>query len=180
MGAAVPYAIAAKFAHPDQPVIALVGDGAMQMNDMAELITIAKYWGEWVNPKCVVCVFNNQDLNQVTWEQRVLNGDPKFEASQEIPDVPYHRFAELIGLKGILVDQPEELGPAWDEALAADRPTVLEVRTDPNVPPLPPHITFTQAKSFVSTLLKGDPEESNVIAETAKQALSSILPGHRS
>jgi len=179
MGAAVPYAIAAKFAHPDRPVIALVGDGAMQMNNMAELITIAKYWREWANPHCVVCVFNNQDLNQVTWEQRIQNGDPKFEASQNIPDVPYHQFAQLIGLKGIFVDNPDRLGSAWDEALAADRPTVLEVRTDPNVPPLPPHITLTQAKHFMSTLLKGDPDESGVIAETAKQLLSSILPGRR-
>src|SRR5487761_2678176 len=96
MGAAVPYAIAAKFAHPDRPVIALVGDGAMQMNNMAELITVAKYWREWSNPKWVVCVFNNQDLNQVTWEQRVQSGDPKFNPSQQIPDVPYHRYAELL------------------------------------------------------------------------------------
>ena len=110
MGAAVPYAIAAKFAHPDRPVVALVGDGAMQMNNMAELITVAKYWREWSNPHWVVCVFNNQDLNQVTWEQRVLEGDPKFEATQQIPDVPYHRFAELIGLRGIFVDTPQRLG----------------------------------------------------------------------
>jgi len=158
----------------------LVGDGAMQMNNMAELITIAKYWREWGNPHCVICVYNNQDLNQVTWEQRVQNGDPKFEASQDIPDVPYHRFAELIGLKGIYVDQVERLGPAWEEALAADRPTVLEVKTDPNVPPLPPHITMAQAKHFSSTLLKGDPDESNVIVETAKQVFSSILPKDKS
>ena len=109
MGAAVPYAIAAKFAHPDRPVVALVGDGAMQMNNMAELITVAKYWREWSNPHWVVCVFNNQDLNQVTWEQRVLEGDPKFDATQQIPDVPYHRFAELIGLRGIFVDTPQRL-----------------------------------------------------------------------
>ena len=106
MGAAVPYAIAAKYAHPDRPVIALVGDGAMQMNNMAELITVAKYWRSWPDKRWIVCVFNNEDLNQVTWEQRVMEGDPKFEASQEIPNVPYHRFAELIGLKGIYVDNP--------------------------------------------------------------------------
>ena len=147
MGAAVPYAIAAKFAHPDRTVVALVGDGAMQMNNMAELITVAKYWREWANPHWVVCVFNNQDLNQVTWEQRVLEGDPKFNATQQIPDVPYHRFAELIGLTRIFVDTPQRLGSAWDEALASDRPVVLEVRTDPNVPPLPPHITLAQAKA---------------------------------
>jgi pyruvate dehydrogenase (quinone) len=179
MGAAVPYAIAAKFAHPDRPVVALVGDGAMQMNNMAELITVAKYWKEWANPKWIVCVFNNEDLNQVTWEQRVMNGDPKFEASQHIPNVPYHKFGELIGFKGIYVDNPEHLGMAWDEALAADRPVVLEVKTDPNIPPLPPHITLDQAKAFASTLLKGDPEESDVIKGTVREVLASVLPGQR-
>ena len=179
MGAAVPYAIAAKFGHPDRPVVALVGDGAMQMNNMAELITIAKYWKQWPNPKLVVCVFNNQDLNQVTWEQRVMEGDPKFEATQDIPDVPYHRFAELIGLRGIFVDTAERVGPAWDEALAADRPTVLEIKTDPDVPPLPPHITLSQAKAFTSTLLSGDPDEAGIITSTARQVLSSVLPGSK-
>ncbi|MBV9862340.1 MAG: thiamine pyrophosphate-requiring protein [Alphaproteobacteria bacterium] len=178
MGAAVPYAIAAKFAHPDRPVIALVGDGAMQMNNMAELIKVAKYWKRWSSPRWVCAVWNNQDLNQVTWEQRVMEGDPKFEASQDLPDVPYHKFAELIGLKGIFVDDPERVGPAWDEALAADRPVVLEVKTDPNVPPLPPHITLKQAKNFASSLLKGDPDEGSVLIDTAKEVLSSILPGH--
>jgi pyruvate dehydrogenase (quinone) len=177
MGAAVPYAIAAKFAHPDRPVIAMVGDGAMQMNNMAELITVAKYWRKWSNHHWIVCVFNNEDLNQVTWEQRVMAGDPKFEASQRIPNVPYHRFAELIGLKGIFVDNPNRLGPAWDEALAADRPVVLEVKTDPEVPPLPPHITLQQAKKFTETLVKGDPQEGRVLAGTARQVLESILPG---
>ncbi|NOG71819.1 thiamine pyrophosphate-requiring protein [Roseicella sp. DB1501] len=179
MGAAVPYAIAAKLAHPDRPVIALVGDGAMQMNNMAELITVAKYWKDWASPTWVCCVFNNQDLNQVTWEQRVQEGDPKFEATQSIPDVPYHRFAELIGLRGILVEDPDRLGSAWEEALAADRPVVLEVRTDPNVPPLPPHITLAQMKAFTSTLLSPDPEEGSVIVNTAKQVLSSVLPGKK-
>lgn len=177
MGAAVPYAIAAKFAHPSRPVIALVGDGAMQMNNMAELITVAKYWKEWTDPRWVVCVFNNQDLNQVTWEQRVQEGDPKFEASQKIPDVPYHRFAELIGLRGIFVDHPDRLGGAWEEALRSDRPVVLEVKTDPEIPPLPPHITLEQAKKFTSMLLKGDPDEGSVLLGTAKQTLSSLLPG---
>jgi pyruvate dehydrogenase (quinone) len=176
MGAAVPYAIAAKFAHPDRPVIALVGDGAMQMNNMAELITVAKYWRRWADHRWIVCVFNNEDLNQVTWEQRVMEGDPKFEASQDIPNVPYHRFAELIGLKGIFVDRPDALGSAWDEALAADRPVVLEVKTDPEVPPLPPHITFKQAVHLAEALLKGDPREGSVIKQTARQVLSAILP----
>jgi pyruvate dehydrogenase (quinone) len=177
MGAAVPYAIAAKYAHPDRPVIALVGDGAMQMNNMAELITVAKYWREWRDHRWIVCVFNNEDLNQVTWEQRIINGDPKFEASQNIPNVAYHRFAELIGLRGIYVDDPKQLDAAWDQALASDTPVVLEVRTDPEVPPLPPHITLQQAKNFMVALAKGDPDEAGVIRGTARQALETILPG---
>ncbi|WP_075293152.1 thiamine pyrophosphate-requiring protein [Pararhizobium arenae] len=178
MGAAVPYAIAAKYAHPDRPVIGLVGDGAMQMNNMAELITVAKYWQTWADHRFVICVFNNEDLNQVTWEQRVMEGDPKFEASQSIPNVPYHQFAELIGLKGIYVDRPEDLGPAWDAALSADRPVLLEVKTDPDVPPLPPHLTFDQVKNLASTLVKGDPNQGGVIRGTVRQVLSSVLPGN--
>ncbi|MGF6768476.1 pyruvate dehydrogenase (quinone) [Paraburkholderia sp. GAS199] len=179
MGAAVPYAIAAKFAFPERPVIGLVGDGAMQMNNMAELITVSKYWKNWADPRWICMVLNNGDLNQVTWEQRAMEGDPKFEASQDIPSVPYHKFAELIGLKGIYVENDEEMGAAWDEALASDRPVVIEVKADPNIAPLPPHITLAQAKAFASTLLKGDPDEDNVIVETAKQMLGAVLPGHR-
>ena len=178
MGAAVPYAIAAKFAHPQRPVIALVGDGAMQMNNMAELITVAKYWKQWASSQWICMVLNNEDLNQVTWEQRVMEGDPKFEASQDIPSVAYHKFAELIGLKGIYVDDPDKVGAAWDEALAWDRPVVLEVKTDPNVASLPPHITLAQAKTFASTLMKGDPDQGNIIIDTAKQVLGAVLPGH--
>lgn len=176
MGAAVPYGIAAKYAHPNRPVIAFVGDGAMQMNNMAELITVAKYWRDWTDHRWIVCVFNNEDLNQVTWEQRIINGDPKFDASQRIPNVSYSRFAELIGLRGIYVDRPELIGPAWDRALASDTPVVLEVKTDPEVPPLPPHITLQQAKNFTRALLKGDPNESGVIKGAARQVLESILP----
>ena len=148
MGCGVPYAIAAKFAHPDRLAIALVGDGAMQMNGINELITVAKYWRRWSDPRLIVLVLNNRDLNLVTWEQRALEGDPKFDASQELPDFPYARYAELVGLEGIRVDAPEEIGAAWDEALAADRPVVLEAVIDPDVPPLPPHITFEQARNF--------------------------------
>ncbi len=177
MGAAVPYAIAAKYAHPNRPVIALVGDGAMQMNNMAELITVAKYWREWQDHRWIVCVFNNEDLNQVTWEQRIINGDPKFEASQRIPNVSYSRFAELIGLRGIYVDSPRLVASAWEQALASDVPVVLEVKTDPEVPPLPPHITLQQAKNFTLALMKGDPDEESVIKGAARQVLESILPG---
>ena len=179
MGAAVPYAIAAKFAYPQRPVIALVGDGAMQMNNMAELITVAKYWKEWSNPCWICMVLNNADLNQVTWEQRVMEGDPKFEASQEIPSIPYHRFAELIGLRGIYVDDAERMGSAWEEALRADRPVVIEVKADPEIPPLPPHITLAQAKAFASTLITGDPEQGHMVRDTARQVLSAVFPGHK-
>ncbi|WP_375778702.1 thiamine pyrophosphate-requiring protein [Bradyrhizobium sp. ma5] len=177
MGAAVPYAIAAKYAQPDRPVIALVGDGAMQMNNMAELITVAKYWRDWSDHRWIVCVFNNEDLNQVTWEQRVINGDPKFNASQQVPNVSYSRFAELIGLRGIYVDGPDLLESAWQQALASDVPVVLEVKTDPEVPPLPPHITLQQAKNFATALAKGDPNETGVIRGAARQVLETILPG---
>ncbi|WP_027132795.1 thiamine pyrophosphate-requiring protein [Geminicoccus roseus] len=176
MGAAVPYAIAAKFGHPDRPVIAMVGDGAMQMSNMAELITVAKYWREWANPTWVCVVLNNQDLNQVTWEQRVMEGNPKFEASQNIPDVPYHRFAEMVGLRGLFVDHPDRLAAAWDTALSAGMPVVLEVKTDPNVPPLPPHITLAQAKNFMLSL-PGDPDRGGVIRNAAREVLGSVLPG---
>jgi pyruvate dehydrogenase (quinone) len=179
MGAAVPYAIAAKMAYPDRPVIALVGDGAMQMNNMAELITVAKYWRGWASPSWICAIWNNEDLNQVTWEQRVMEGNPKFEASQRIPNVPYHKFAELIGLKGVYVDRPEAVGPAWEEALKSDRPVVLEFKTDPEVPPLPPHITLDQAKHFASALLKVDSAETSIIAGMAKQVLADLLPGNR-
>ncbi|EPR11298.1 thiamine pyrophosphate protein [Sphingobium indicum IP26] len=176
MGAAVPYAIAGKFAHPDRPVIAMIGDGAMQMNNMAELITVQKYWRQWADPRLIVMVLNNEDLNQVTWEQRAMEGNPKFEATQQIPNVPYHKFAELIGLEGIFCDDPDRVGAAWDRALAARRPVVLEMKTDPNVPPLPPHISLDQAKAFTSLLFKGDPEQGSMLKNTARQVMASILP----
>src|SRR3954447_4304853 len=174
MGAAVPYAIGAKFAHPDRPVVALVGDGAMQMNNMAELITIAKYADRWIDKRLVICVFNNQDLNEVTWEQRVMNGNPRFDASQDIPDVRYSKFAELVGLKGIYVDQPDDLASAWEQALSADRPVVVEVKTDPEIAPLPPHISFKQAKQFMFSMTK-DEDAAHVIRDTAKQVVNAVL-----
>lgn len=180
MGAAVPYAIAAKFAYPGKVVVALVGDGAMQMNNMAELITLQKYWQGWSDPRLIVCVFNNQDLNQVTWEQRVMEGNPRFEATQDIPDVSYAGFAESLGLKGIFVDDPQRLQSAWQEALAADRPVVLEVKTDPDVAPLPPHITLKQAKGFMASMAKGDRSAGKVFADTASQIVNEILPGKKS
>ena len=158
------------------PSLALVGDGAMQMNGMAELITVTKYWKKWGNPRFVVLVLNNRDLNQVTWEQRAQAGDPKFLASQSIPDVSYARFADLIGLKGIFVDNPDDVAGVWDEALSADRPVVVEAYTDPNVPPLPPHITLAQARAFAGSLYR-EPERGSVIVDTARDVLASVLPG---
>jgi len=169
MGPGVPYAIAAKFAHPNRPVIALVGDGAFQMNGMNEVLTIGKYWKRWSDPRLVIMVLNNRDLNQVTWEQRVMDGDPKYEASQQIPDYPYARYAKDAGLNGIRVDRPEDVGPAWDAALASDRPTVLDIYTDPDVPPLPPHVTFKQARHFAESLLKGDPDTAGVLRASVKE-----------
>jgi len=177
MGAGVPYAIGAKFAHPDRPVIALVGDGAMQMNGLAELITIAKYRERWSDPRLIVLVLNNRDLNQVTWEQRAMSGEPKFVESQQLPDVHYARWAELIGLNGIRVEDPDEIGDAWDRALASDRPTVLDVVCDPEVPPLPPHITIEQARSFAAAIRHGDPGRRRIIAQSIRQKLPEILPG---
>jgi pyruvate dehydrogenase (quinone) len=176
MGPGVPYAIAAKYCYPHRDVVAMAGDGAMQMNGINGLITIAKYWEEWSNPRLVVLVLNNRDLNQVTWEQRALAGDPKFAASQEVPDFPYARFAESLGLLGIRVDRPDQIADAWDQALGADRPAVLEAVTDPNVPPLPPHISFEQARAFMSSVLKGDAEALGFITQTVKDAAESFLP----
>jgi pyruvate dehydrogenase (quinone) len=177
MGPGVPYAIAAKFAHPHRPVFALVGDGAMQMNGNSELVTIAKYWKRWSDPRLVVLVLNNRDLNQVTWEQRAMSGDPKFEGSQSLPDFPYASYAEMIGLRGIRVDDPEHVGRAWDDALSSDRPVVYEAVTDPEVPPLPPHITITQARSLATALRKGDPNAGEVIRQSFKQKIAEFLPG---
>jgi pyruvate dehydrogenase (quinone) len=179
MGCGVPYAIAAKFAHPDRVAIALVGDGAMQMNGLNELITIAKYWQRWSDPRLVILVLNNRDLNQVTWEQRVMEGDPKFEASQDIPDLDYANFAEQLGLSGRRVESPDEIGSAWDEALAADRPFLLDVVTDPEVPPLPPHITFEEAKMFALAVVKGDPSRRRMIEQSLKDKLAEFRPGRR-
>ncbi len=177
MGPGVPYAIAAKFAHPQRPVIALVGDGAMQMNGINELITIAKYHHRWSDQRLIVLVLNNRDLNQVTWEQRAMSGDPKFEGSQDLPDFPYASYAELIGLKGIRVDAPDQVAGAWEEALAADRPVVYEAVTDPEVPPLPPHITLEQAKALSSALLGGDPHAGRIVKQSFVQKAQEFLPG---
>jgi pyruvate dehydrogenase (quinone) len=175
MGPGVPYAIGAKFAHPDRPALALVGDGAMQMNGLAELITIAKYWRDWSDPRLVVLVLHNQDLNQVTWEMRAMGGFPKFEASQKLPEVPYAGFAQSLGLGGLRIDDPAQIGPAWEEALSADRPFVLEAVTDPEVPPLPPHVEWKQAKALMSALMKGDPAAGDIVRQAFKGKVEEFV-----
>ncbi|HKN51955.1 MAG TPA: thiamine pyrophosphate-requiring protein [Amycolatopsis sp.] len=175
MGSGVPYAIGAKFACPDRPVIALVGDGAMQMNGMAELLTIARYQSLWKDPRCIVCVFHNSDLNQVTWELRAMGGTPKFEPSQALPEASYADFARSIGLGGIAVDRPEQIGEAWDVALDAEIPTVLDIRCDPEVPPIPPHATLEQLKSMTEAVLKGDPHAWHLVTQGLKTKLQELL-----
>ncbi len=173
MGPGVPYVIGAKFAFPDRIPIALVGDGAFQMNGMNEIITISKYWKEWSDPRLVVCVLENRDLNMVTWEERVMEGDPRFKASQAVPAFEYAQYATSLGLLGIRVEKPEDIGAAWDRALSADRPCVVSFRTDPEVPPLPPHITMEQAKNFMSALLQ-DPARGSMLKNAMKEMFDSF------
>ena len=168
LGAGTPYAVAAKFAHPDRTVIACMGDGAMQMNGINVLITVSKYWREWETPHWICLVLNNRDLNQVTWEERGQSGVPMTVSTQSIPDMRYSKYAELLGLKGIFVDDPDKVGAAWDEALASDRPVVFEAFTDPTVPPLPPHITMEQAKNFMESVPR-DPERGSIMRNVARQ-----------
>ena len=177
MGPALPYAIAAKFAYPARPVLALLGDGAMQMLGINALVTLAHHWRRWRDPRLVVMVLNNGDLNMVTWEQRVTEGNPKFEASQNLPDFPYAEYARLLGLHAIRVDRPEAVGPAWDEALAADRPTLLEMVTDPNVPPLPPHVSAAQVRHYLAALLQRDPQALQVLKATAREWWQGVKAG---
>ena len=173
MGPGVPYVIAAKFAFPSRVAIACVGDGAFQMNGMNEMITVAKYWKEWSDPRLIVCVLKNRDLNMVTWEERVLAGDAKFVASQIVPNFPYAQYAESLGLKGISVETCDKVAAGWDEALAAKKPCVIEFHTDPEVPPLPPHITAEQAKNFMKSLLH-DPNRAQMIKESFKSMFASL------
>ncbi|WP_405794578.1 thiamine pyrophosphate-requiring protein [Streptomyces longwoodensis] len=177
MGCGVPYAIGAKFAHPDRPVIALVGDGAMQMNGLAEMITAAKYADRWEDPRLVVAVWNNRDLNQVTWELRAMGGSPSFLPSQELPDVRYAEFARSLGLTGIRVEKPEDVEAGWRSALAANGPVVLEFLTDPSVPPIPPHASWDQMESTAEAILKGDPESAHVMKQGIKAKIQEFLPG---
>jgi pyruvate dehydrogenase (quinone) len=176
MGPAVPYAIAAKFAYPDRIPIALTGDGAMQMNGLAAMITVKKYWKNWSDPRLIFMVLNNRDLNQVTWEMRIEAGNPKLPATQDLPDFPYASYAESLGLKGIRVDRPEDVGAAWDAALSADRPVIYEAYVSGDVTTIPPHISFEEAKNYASALLKGDPNEGGIVKESIKSVFEGIVP----
>jgi pyruvate dehydrogenase (quinone) len=176
MGPGVPYAIAAKFAFPDRVAIALVGDGAMQMNGINGLLTISKYWRRWKDPRLIVMVLNNRDLNQVTWEQRVMSGDPKFPGSQELPAISYAKYAELCGLRGLKMDSHEKVGAVWDEAFASDRPVVIDAYTDPEVACLPPHITIKQATHYWKAILKGDPNSRQMIRQSLRQMIEDWKP----
>jgi len=169
MGAAMPYAIAAKFAYPDRVAVALVGDGAMQMNGLNELITVARHWRTWTDPRFVVLVMNNRDLNMVSWEQRVLQGDPKFSGSQDVPDFSYAAFAKQLGFESVVVDNPAAVADAWRMAFDCNRPVLVEAIVDPNVPPLPPQITAQQARNYLMAILKGDPDAYKVVKASLTQ-----------
>ncbi len=179
MGCGVPHALGAKFAHPDRLVVAMVGDGAFQMNGMNEMLTAAKYHRTWSDPRMIFVVLNNEDLNQVSWEMRAMEGFPKFEDTQALPPMNYARYAELCGLKGIRVEEPDRIGPAWDEALGSDRPVVIDCVTDPDVAPIPPHATAEQMKAMTRAILRGDPEARNIVRQGIKDKLEEFKPSNR-
>ncbi|GAA4542592.1 thiamine pyrophosphate-requiring protein [Mycobacterium paraffinicum] len=176
MGPGVPYAIGAKFGHPRRPVIAFVGDGAMQMNGMAELITIKRYWQEWEDPRLIVAILHNNDLNQVTWEMRAMAGSPKFHESQALPDVDFAAFAAGLGLNAMAIKDPDQLEGAWGNALSADRPTVLDVHTDPDMPPIPPHATWDQFKAATTAVLSGDEDRVGFVKVGLKTKVQEFMP----
>jgi len=169
MGPAVSFALAAKFAFPDRPAIAFVGDGAMQMLGMNGLITAAKYYKRWSDPRLIIAVLNNRDLNMVSWELRALGGSPKVAATQDLPDIDYAAQGKLLGLMGLTVGGPQDVGGVWDRALAADRPVVIDVKADPNVIALPPHASFEQTKNFIDPVARGDSDRGAIIDQLVKQ-----------
>jgi pyruvate dehydrogenase (quinone) len=176
MGPGVPYGIGAKFGHPERPVIVFSGDGAMQMNGMAELITVKRYWQEWDDPRLIVAILHNNDLNQVTWEMRAMAGAPKFAESQTLPDVDFAGFAASLGLNAMAIKDADELGNAWRNALSADRPTVLDVYTDPDMPPIPPHATWDQFKAATAAVLSGDEDRVGFVKVGLKTKAQEFLP----
>ncbi|HET9029064.1 MAG TPA: thiamine pyrophosphate-dependent enzyme, partial [Candidatus Aquilonibacter sp.] len=175
MGSAVPYAIAAKFAFPDRVAIACTGDGAMQMNGNAEMLTVAKYWKQWIDPRVIFLVLHNDDLNQVTWEMRIMSGDPKFEASQNLPNFDYAAYARQLGFNGIRVERPDDVDAAWQQAFASDRPVIIDAHVSPNIAQLPPHISFEEAHQYFSALVKGDPNEGSIIKESIKSVIAGVV-----
>jgi pyruvate dehydrogenase (quinone) len=173
----VPYAIAAKFAFPDRVSVAMVGDGAMQMGGMAEMLTALKYYKTWSDPRLIVLVLNNEDLNQVTWEQRAMEGDPRFEGSQSIPYMPFADYANLIGLKGIKVTTAAEIEGAWEEAFAADRPVIIDAITTPDEPPIPPHVTREEAEALMKSVLEDPKGGWRGALEGFRETVQAFVPG---
>lgn len=169
MGPAVSYGLAAKLALPQRPAFVLAGDGAMQMLGLNALITVSKYWRRWADPRFVVAVLNNRDLNMVSWELRALGGSPRLPQTQDVPDFDYAGFAEKLGLVGRRIERPDDVAPTLDTALAADRPVVIDVHADPNVVALPPHATWEQTTNFFSALVKGDPDRDAVLKQLLRQ-----------
>ena len=177
LGAATPYAVAAKFAHPHRPVIGFIGDGAMQMNGLNVMITVGKYWREWADPRFIIMVLNNEDLNQVTWEERVMLGEGRTPLTQSVPDFPYAKYAELVGLEGFYCDEPDKIADTWKAALACDKPCIVEFKSDPEVPPLPPHISLKDAKNFMM-MMRNEPERGEVIYDSLRQMFSRVIGSH--
>ncbi|GIJ23777.1 thiamine pyrophosphate-requiring protein [Micromonospora lutea] len=176
MGGAMPYALAAKFAHPDRPLVALIGDGAMQMNGVNELITVAKYWQSWADPRFVVLVLNNRDLAFVSWEQRSSEGAPMFPDSQQLPDIAYHRWGEVLGMRGELIDHPDQVADVWQRALNADCPTVINALVDPAELMMPPHFTVDQARNTAAAVLRGDTDWAGIIRRGIPSVLTTYRP----
>ena len=152
MGCGISYAIAAKAAAPARPVAVLAGDGAVQMLGINELITVAEAWPAWEDPTMVIVVLSNRDLAEVSWEQRESESQPRFARSQEVPEFDMAAYAELLGLRGIRVEEPDQLVPALEEAFSADRPTVIDAITDPDVPLLPP---FPHGREMLESMRTG-------------------------
>jgi pyruvate dehydrogenase (quinone) len=175
MGSALPYAVAAKVAHPGRLVVALAGDGAMQMNGINELITVARMWREWDDPRLPILVLDNGDLNEVTWEQREMEGDPTFPASQAVLSIPYAEYARLLGLEGTIVDSPADVGGVWDIALHADRPHLIHAVVDPAIPLLPPRLESDAANKLLAALLA----EGTPVAERARDLVLGELDDQR-
>ncbi|WP_341770740.1 thiamine pyrophosphate-requiring protein [Actinomycetospora succinea] len=173
MGGGMPYAIAAKNAHPDRPVVALIGDGAMQMNGINELVTVQRYWQQWTDPRFVVLVLSNDDLSYVSWETRGMLGAPPDPQSQAVPDVPYAQWAMLLGLDGIELREREHIGAVWDRALAADRPFVVDAKVDKDIPLVPPHVTIQQALNTARSQLAGDSDALSIIANGVKETVGA-------